>query len=201
MSELTAVSVAASTAPVIRIRLRPRTQSRSHRGSQRAPSTVAGLTRWGLPAKRPSSSCRRHRLRPASEDACARLPSPNRDQIAVSIMSASNDTGPGRQIFLNDPKLLGSGPSPSPLWTGQNRNRRHVCSFACKLMSKSSHARAQSGKAALTGRLPTIGVMRRTASGPPRVARSPSPGASVTSWAFIAAARKHYRTRDEVPGA
>jgi hypothetical protein len=86
-----------------------------------------------------------HRPRPESEDARARLPPPNRHQIAVNIMSSSNldNTGPRRQTLLHDPKLLGSAPPPSPLWTGQNRNRRHVCSFACKLMSKSSHARAR----------------------------------------------------------
>jgi hypothetical protein len=85
----------------------------------------------------------RRRLAPASEDACARLSPPNRKQIAVNIMSSSNldNAGPRRQTLLNDPKLLRSGPPPSPLWTGQNRNRRHVCSFACKLMSKPSHAR------------------------------------------------------------
>jgi hypothetical protein len=96
-----------------------------------------------------------HRFRLESEDARARLPPPNRNQIAVNIMSSSNldNARPGRQTLLHDPKLLGSGPPPPPLWTGQNRNRRHVCSFACQLMSKSSHARAQSGKAALIGGL------------------------------------------------
>ena len=40
-----------------------------------------------------------HRPRPESEDARARLPPPNRDQIAVNIMSSSNldNTGPRRQ--------------------------------------------------------------------------------------------------------
>jgi len=97
------------------------------------------------------------RPRLQSEDARARLPSPNRYLIAVNIMSSANldNAAPRRQTLLHDPKLLGSGPPPSPLWTGQNRNCRYVCSSACKLMSKSSHARSQSGKAALTGGLPT----------------------------------------------
>jgi hypothetical protein len=101
-----------------------------------------------------------HRPRPESEDARARLPPPNRDQIPVNIMSSSNldNTGPRRQTLLHDPELLGSAPPPSPLRTGQNSNRRHVCSFACKLMSKSSHARALSGKPAFTGGLRRCGA-------------------------------------------
>lgn len=73
----------------------------------------------------------RHRLTPASKDAYACLPPPNRNRIAVNIMPSSNldNTGSRRQTPLHDPKLLGSGPPP-PLGTGQNRNRRHVCSFA-----------------------------------------------------------------------
>jgi hypothetical protein len=60
-----------------------------------------------------------HRLRPASEDAGARLPPPNRKQIAVNIMASSNldNTGPRRQTLLDDPKFLRSGPPPSPLGT------------------------------------------------------------------------------------
>lgn len=90
-----------------------------------------------------------HRTGLESEDACARLPPPGRDQIAVNIMSLSNldNTGPRHETLLHYPKLLGSGPSPSPLWTGQNLYRRHVCSFVCKVMSKASH----SGNAAFTG--------------------------------------------------
>lgn len=89
-----------------------------------------------------------HRPRFESENPCACLPPPGRDQIAVNIMSASNldNTSPRRQTLLHDPKLLGSGPPPSPLWTGQNRNRRHICSFVCKSMSKSSHPQARSGR-------------------------------------------------------
>jgi hypothetical protein len=29
-----------------------------------------------------------------------------------------DNTGRGRQTLLHDPKLLGSGPSSSPVWTG-----------------------------------------------------------------------------------
>jgi hypothetical protein len=66
------------------------------------------------------------RLRSASENACARLPPPNRNQIGVNIMSSSNldHTGPRRQTLLDNPKLLGNRPPPSPLRAGQNRNRR-----------------------------------------------------------------------------
>jgi hypothetical protein len=112
-------------------------------------TAASGGRRQRLPVWR-NGDCRKtdfailplHRPRPASEDACARLPPPSRNQIAVNIMSPSNldNTGPRRQTLLHDPKLLGSGPAPSPFWTGKNRNRRHVCSFVCKLMSKPSHA-------------------------------------------------------------
>jgi hypothetical protein len=118
------------------------------------------------------------RPRPKSEDACAGLPPPSRNQIAVNIMSSSNldNTGPRSRTLLHDPKLLSSGPPPSSLWTGQNRNRRHVCSFVGKLMSKSSHAQPQSGKAALTEGLPRCRKLRRTIesyvkSAPPRTSQ------------------------------
>ena len=46
----------------------------------------------------------------------------------MDIMAARNldNTGCGCQTLLDDPKLLGRGPPPSPLRTRQNRNRRHV---------------------------------------------------------------------------
>jgi hypothetical protein len=52
-----------------------------------------------------------HRPRLESEDACACLPPPGRDQITVNIMSSSNldNTGPKRQTLLHDPKLLSNG--------------------------------------------------------------------------------------------
>jgi hypothetical protein len=133
-------------------------------------TAASGGRRQRLPVGR-NGDCRKtdfailplHRLGPASEDACARLPPPGRNQIAVNVMSPSNldNTGSRRQTLLNDPKLLGTRPPPSPLWTGQNRNRRHVCSFACELMSKSSHARTRSGKAVSTGGLPFTATARR----------------------------------------
>ena len=66
------------------------------------------------------------RLRSASENACTRLPPPNRNQIEVNIMSSSNldHTGPRRQTLLDNPKLLGNRPPQPPLRAGQNRNRR-----------------------------------------------------------------------------
>jgi hypothetical protein len=107
-------------------------------------------------AKRTSSSCRCIGSGPQARTPVPRLPPPSRNQIAVNIMSPSNldNTGPWRQTLFHDLKLLGTRPPPSPLRTGQNRNRRHVCSFACELMSKSSHAQTRSGKAASTGALP-----------------------------------------------
>jgi hypothetical protein len=60
------------------------------------------------------------RLRPTHEPACACLPTPNGQQIGVDIMSACNldNTCRGRQTLLDNPKLLGSRPPPSPLRTG-----------------------------------------------------------------------------------
>ena len=62
-----------------------------------------------LPERRP---------RPKGSRAC--LPPPNGEQIRVDVMSARDldNTGRGRQTLLHDPKLLGGGPSPSPLRTG-----------------------------------------------------------------------------------
>src|ERR1700677_1149690 len=48
--------------------------------------------------------------------------------------------------FLDDPKLLDRRPSSPSLRTRQNRNLAHVCSFACKLISKLSLARWPSGR-------------------------------------------------------
>jgi hypothetical protein len=48
--------------------------------------------------------------------------------------------------FLNDPKLLDRRPSSPSLRTRQNRNLAHVCSFACKSISKLSRARLPSGR-------------------------------------------------------
>jgi hypothetical protein len=131
-------------------------------------TAASGGRRQRLPVGR-NGDCRKtdfailplHRLGSESEDACARLPPPGRNQIAVNVMSPSNldNTGSRRQTLLHDPKLLGTRPPPSPLWTGQNRNRRHVCSFACELMSKSSHARTRSGKAVSTGGLLGAGAL------------------------------------------
>jgi hypothetical protein len=60
----------------------------------------------------------RRRLGPTGSG--ARLPPPNREQIRVDIMSARNldNTRCGRQTLFHNPKLLGSGPPPSPLGTG-----------------------------------------------------------------------------------
>jgi hypothetical protein len=74
----------------------------------------------------------RRRLAPASEDAYARLSPPNRKQIAVNIMSSSNLDNAGPRHSPRRSEASAQGPPPSPLWTGQNRNRRHVCSFAGK---------------------------------------------------------------------
>jgi hypothetical protein len=62
----------------------------------------------------------RCRIGPAGERSGARLPPPNREQIRVDIMSARNLNNPrcGRQTLFDNPKLLGSGPPPSPLGTG-----------------------------------------------------------------------------------
>jgi hypothetical protein len=57
-----------------------------------------------------------------------------------------DDAGRRRLALLNDPKLLDRGPSPPPLRTRQNRNLAHVCSFACKSISKLSLARLPPGR-------------------------------------------------------
>ncbi len=154
----TALSVAGSTALVIRIRT-PAANSISI--APQFPEGVVNGCRpgpMGTAAKRTSSSCRCSKPRLASEDACARLPPPHREQIQVNVTSARNldDTARWRQTLFDDPELLGSAPAPSPLRTGQNRNRRHVCSFACKLTSKPSHAPAQSGKVGSRRSLTTL---------------------------------------------
>lgn len=51
-----------------------------------------------------------------------------------------------RLAFLDDPKLLKRRPTPSTLWTRQNRNLAHVCSFACKSISKLSQPRLPIGR-------------------------------------------------------
>src|ERR1700732_2136700 len=51
-----------------------------------------------------------------------------------------------RLALLNDPKLLDRRPTPPPLRTRQNRNLAHVCSFACKSLSKLSQAKLQPGR-------------------------------------------------------
>jgi hypothetical protein len=123
-------SVVASTAPVIRTRTRPRTQSRSTCRSQRVP-----LKRVVLAQRRPQQNGFRRPAgrgpRPQGSRAC--LPPPNGVQIRVDFMSARDldNTGRGRQTLLHDPKRLGGGPSRLPLRTGQNRNCRYVCPFAC----------------------------------------------------------------------
>ena len=48
--------------------------------------------------------------------------------------------------FLNDPKLLDRRPSSPSLRTRQNRNLAHVCSFACKSISKLSQAKLPPGR-------------------------------------------------------
>ena len=48
--------------------------------------------------------------------------------------------------FLNDPKLLDRRPSSPSLRTRQNRNLAHVCSFACKSISKPSQAKLPPGR-------------------------------------------------------
>jgi hypothetical protein len=60
------------------------------------------------------------RLSPTAKGSRARLPPPNGEQIRMDIMSARNldNTGRRRQTLLHDPKLLSSGPPPSPLRTG-----------------------------------------------------------------------------------
>jgi hypothetical protein len=57
-----------------------------------------------------------------------------------------DDAGQRRLALLNDPKLLDRRPSPPPLRTRQNRNLAHVCSFACKSISKLSQARLSPGR-------------------------------------------------------
>ena len=54
--------------------------------------------------------------------------------------------GRRRLAFLDDPKLLKRRPTPTPLWTRQNRNLAHVCSFACKSISKLSQPRLPIGR-------------------------------------------------------
>lgn len=116
-----------------------------------SPSACRYSRSRAIPARRqatgsswPSISQRRHDCAQRRRANRARDPHP----------SNLDNTGPRRETLLHNPKLLGSGPAPSPFWTGQNRNSCHVCSFACELMSKSSHAQAQSGKTAPTGGLP-----------------------------------------------
>jgi hypothetical protein len=57
-----------------------------------------------------------------------------------------DDAGRKRLALLNDPKLLDRRPSPPPLRTRQNRNLAHVCSLACKSISKLSQARLSPGR-------------------------------------------------------
>src|SRR5207245_1077048 len=69
-------------------------------------------------------------------------------QIGMHVMPTCHFDHAGRRRLarLNDPKLLDRGPSPPPLWTRQNRNLAHVCSFACKSISKLSQARLPPGR-------------------------------------------------------
>jgi hypothetical protein len=59
------------------------------------------------------------RLGLTGERSDVRLTTPNRKQIGVDIMSARNldNTCRRRQTLFHNPKLLGSGPPPSPLGT------------------------------------------------------------------------------------
>jgi hypothetical protein len=57
-----------------------------------------------------------------------------------------DDAGRRRLAFLDDPKLFKLRPAPTPLWTRQNRNLAHVCSFACKSISKLSQPRLPTGR-------------------------------------------------------
>jgi hypothetical protein len=76
------------------------------------------------------------------------LPPPNRQQIGAHIMPACHidDTRRRCLAFLNDPKLLDRRPSSPSLRTRQNRNLAHVCSFACKSISKLSQPRFSTGR-------------------------------------------------------
>src|ERR1700690_1610929 len=57
-----------------------------------------------------------------------------------------DNAGTRRKTFLDDPTFLGRRPTPPPLRTRQNRNLAHVCSFACKSLSKLSQAKLQPGR-------------------------------------------------------
>jgi hypothetical protein len=57
-----------------------------------------------------------------------------------------DDAGRSCLAFLNDPKLLDRRPSSPSLRTRQNRNLAHVCSFACKSISKLSQPRFSTGR-------------------------------------------------------
>jgi hypothetical protein len=76
------------------------------------------------------------------------LSPPNCQQIGMHIMPAGHIDNAGRRrpTFLNDPKLLDRRPSSPSLWTRQNRNLAHVCSFAGKSISKLSYARSLHGR-------------------------------------------------------
>src|SRR6202000_2777395 len=76
------------------------------------------------------------------------LPPPNRQQIGMHIMLACHfdNAGTRRKTFLDDPTFLGRRPTPPPLRTRQNRNLAHVCSFACKSVSKLSQAKLPPGR-------------------------------------------------------
>src|ERR1700721_4861725 len=82
------------------------------------------------------------------DGACSRLPPPNRQEIGMHVMPTwhFDDAGRRRLALLNDPKRLDRRPSPPPLRTRQNRNLAHVCSFACKSISKLSQARLSPGR-------------------------------------------------------
>lgn len=57
-----------------------------------------------------------------------------------------DDAGPRLQALVHHPTLLGRRPPPPSLRTQQNRNLAHVCSFACKSISKLSQARSPPGR-------------------------------------------------------
>lgn len=65
---------------------------------------VAGPAQWRLQQTDPVI-LPLHWLRPASEDARARLSPPDRKQTAVNVMSLGNldNTGPRRQTLFHDP--------------------------------------------------------------------------------------------------
>jgi hypothetical protein len=76
------------------------------------------------------------------------LAAANRQEIGMHVMPTCHfdDAGRRRLALLNDPKLLDRRPSPPPLRTRQNRNLAHVCSFACKSISKLLQARFSTGR-------------------------------------------------------